>query len=478
MRRYETRVLAGVLAGAMAVAMAGCGTSSSTGSSAATTKAAGAAASTTTAAAAGSSTTKAADANGKIQLTFWHSMSEANGQAVQALVDDFNNSQDEIYVNAEYQGKYDDVKTKMSAALQSGKDQLPDIVQMYDIGTKYMVDSGLVVPVEDMFQTTGYDPNTIMGIVKSYYTVDGKQYSMPLNVSTPMLYYNKDAFKKAGLDPEKAPATWEEVKEDAKAIQESGACRYGYAQAIYGWFFEQEIATLGQDYGDNDNGRSGNVTKVMWNENGSAKKIMDNWMDLINSGYAGNYGQVTGDTQTAFFAGQVGMIIESTAILKNAINNSQFEIGTGYLPRFSDAPDDGGVIIGGASLWLMDTGNTEKEQAAWKFLEFTTKAEEQSKFSQGTGYFAINEKAYDLDDMKSYLAQYPGFETAINQLKDSPVNTHTAGVLSGVAAENRKTFQNYMEEVINGSKTVDEAITACEKECNDAIAKYNTSTGK
>ncbi len=345
MRKNGTRVLAGVLAGTMAAALAGCGSGSgsSTGTSGTTTKAAAGA--TTTTVASGASTTKSADASGKIQLTFWHSMSEANGQAVQALVDDFNNSQDEIYVNAEYQGKYDDVKTKMSAALQSGKDQLPDIVQMYDIGTKYMVDSGLVIPVEDMFSTTGYDPNTIMGIVKSYYTVDGKQYSMPLNVSTPMLYYNKDAFKKAGLDPEKAPTTWEEVKEDAKAIQESGACRYGYAQAIYGWFFEQEIATLGQDYGDNENGRSGNVTKVMWNENGAAKKIMDNWMDLLNSGYAGNYGQVTGDTQTAFFAGQVGMIIESTAILRNAINNSQFEIGTGYLPRFSDAPDDGGRAV-------------------------------------------------------------------------------------------------------------------------------------
>ncbi|MGI5989754.1 MAG: ABC transporter substrate-binding protein [Lachnospiraceae bacterium] len=473
MRRYGTRVLAAVMAGTMAAALAGCGSSSSGSTTAA------ASGSTTTTAASGSTTTSASSASsdGKIQLTFWHSMSETNGQAVQALVDDFNNSQDEIYVNAEYQGKYDDVKTKMSAALQSGKDQLPDIVQMYDIGTKYMVDSGLVIPVEDMFSTTGYDPDTIMSIVKSYYTVDGKQYSMPLNVSTPMLYYNKDAFEAAGLDPDTPPTTWEEVKEYAQKIQESGACRYGYAQAIYGWFFEQEIATLGEDYGDNDNGRSGNVTKVMWNENGTAKKIMDNWMDLINSGYAGNYGQTTGDTQTAFFAGQVGMIIESTAILKNAINNSDFEIGTGYLPRFSDAPDDGGVIIGGASLWLMDTGDTEREEAAWKFLEFTTSAEEQSKFSQGTGYFAINEDAYELDDMKSYLEQYPGFETAINQLKDSPVNTHTAGVLSGVAAENRKSFQNYMEEVINGTKTVDEAIAACEEECNAAITNYNTSTG-
>lgn len=468
MRKTGLRVTAALLAGVMTAGLAGCGGSGTTGqtdqSKADTSKSE-------------ESTASTVDSSGKINLTFWHSMSEANGKAVEALVNDFNASQDEIYVNAEYQGKYDDVKTKMSAALQSGKDQLPDVVQMYDIGTKYMVDSGLVVPVEDMFETTDYDPETIMGIVRSYYTVNDKQYSMPLNVSTPLLYYNKDAFKKAGLDPDKAPKTWEEVKADAKAIQESGACRFGFAQATYGWFFEQEIATLGEDYGDHDNGRSDNITKVLWNENGTAKKIMDNWLDLTNSGYAGNYGQAASDTQTAFFAGQVGMIIDSTAILRNAMNNSEFEIGTGYFPRFSDAPEDGGVIIGGGSLWMMDTGDKEKQQAAWKFLEFTTKAEEQSKFMQGTGYFASNEAAYDLPETKSYLEEYPGFEMAIDQLKDSPVNVHTGGVLSGVAAECRKTFQNYMEEAINGTKTVDEAIKACEADCNSAIENYNASTG-
>jgi len=485
--KNTNKALAALLAGTMVLGLAACGGSSTTATTkaaaAATTKAAAAAttaagattkaAAAATTKAAAAATTKAASSGKKVELTFWHSMSETNGKALEALVDDFNKSQSDITVKAEYQGNYDDTKTKLGAAMQSGS--LPDICQMYDIGTKFMVDTKKIVPVEDMFATTKYDKHTVMDVITSYYTVNGKQQSMPFNVSTPMLYYNKDAFKKAGLDPEKAPETFADVKADSIKVAESGACKYGYSQAIYGWFFEQEIATLGKLYGDNDNGRSAAVTKVMWDSDGSAKKIMDNWMDLLNNGKAYNYGQKTADTQTAFFAGQCGMMLESTAVLKKAIDNSKFEVGTGNFPKIEKTAD-GGVIIGGASLWLMDTGNKDKEAAAWKFLEFVTTPKEQAKWSMATGYFAINEKAYDEADMKEYIKKYPGFLTAINQLKATPVNKNTAGVLSGVATESRQTFQDYMEKVINGELKVDDAITKCAADVNSAISKYNAST--
>ena len=137
----------------------------------------------------------------KTTLTFWHAMGGTNGEVLQQIVDDFNASQDEIEIKAEYQGTYDDTITKLKAAMQSDSG-LPDVCQMYDVGTKFMYDSGAVIPVEDKFESTGYDKSSVMGVISSYYTVDGKQYSMPFNVSTPMLYYNKDVFEAAGLDPE------------------------------------------------------------------------------------------------------------------------------------------------------------------------------------------------------------------------------------------------------------------------------------
>ena len=135
----------------------------------------------------------------KTTLTFWHAMGGTNGEVLQQIVDDFNASQDEIEIKAEYQGTYDDTITKLKAAMQSDSG-LPDVCQMYDVGTKFMYDSGAVIPVEDKFESTGYDKSSVMEVISSYYTVDGKQYAMPFNVSTPMLYYNKDVFEAAGLD--------------------------------------------------------------------------------------------------------------------------------------------------------------------------------------------------------------------------------------------------------------------------------------
>lgn len=251
----------------------------------------------------------------KTTLTFWHAMGGTNGEVLQQIVDDFNASQDEIEVKAEYQGTYDDTITKLKAAMQSDSG-LPDVCQMYDVGTKFMYDSGAVIPVEDKFESTGYDKSSVMGVISSYYTVDGKQYSMPFNVSTPMLYYNKDVFEAAGLDPETPPTTYDEVLEDAKKIVESGAAPVGYSQAIYGWFFEQQLAGLGVTYGNNDNGRTEAVTAVDFDSNGGGLKVFDMWKKLYDSGCFEDYGTTTADTQTAFFSGQVGMIIESTAILK------------------------------------------------------------------------------------------------------------------------------------------------------------------
>lgn len=154
----------------------------------------------------------------KTTLTFWHAMGGTNGEVLQQIVDDFNASQDEIEIKAEYQGTYDDTITKLKAAMQSDSG-LPDVCQMYDVGTKFMYDSGAVIPVEDKFESTGYDKSSVMEVISSYYTVDGKQYAMPFNVSTPMLYYNKDVFEAAGLDPETPPTTYDEVLEDAKKIR-------------------------------------------------------------------------------------------------------------------------------------------------------------------------------------------------------------------------------------------------------------------
>lgn len=201
---------------------------------------------------------------------------------------------------------------------------------------------------------------------------------------------------------------------------------------------------------------------------------MQMWKDMMDSGYCANYGTTTADTQTAFFSGQTAMIIESTAILKNATDSSPFEIGTGYLPRIEET-EDGGVIIGGASLWLMNTGDQAKQDAAWKFIEYTTTPEAQAKWSMSTGYFAINPAAYEQEDMAAYIEENPNFMTAINQLEDSPVNNYTAGVLSGVQTESRLIFNEIIPQIYDGSMTPEEGVADLAQQVNSAIENYNAS---
>ena len=454
------KMLTVLLAAVMALSLAACGSGSSGGG-------------TTTTAAAGGSSGGGASAEGKTEIIFWHAMGGVNGEATEALVKAFNESQNEIVVKSEYQGTYDDMITKLKATMQSGG--MPDVCQMYDIGTKFMSDSGYAIPVEDMFASTNFDSSSVMDIITSYYTVDGKQMAMPFNVSTPMLYYNKDVFKAAGLDPETPPKNFDEVMEYSKKIVESGAAPVGYAQAIYGWFFEQQIAGQGKYYANNENGRKEAATAVDFDQNGAGLKIFETWKNLLDSGYAANYGSTTADTQTAFFSGQAAIIVESTAILKNATNSCDFEVGTGYFPKIEDNAE-GGVIIGGASLWMMDNKDEAKKNAAWKFVEYSTTPEAQANWSMSTGYFAINPAAYETPDMKAFLEENPNFLTAINQLKDTPVNGYTAGVLSGVATESRTLFNEAMEKTYNGTYTPQQAIDFLAESVNSAIENYNAST--
>jgi sn-glycerol 3-phosphate transport system substrate-binding protein len=169
------------------------------------------------------------------------------------------------------------------------------------------------------------------------------------------------------------------------------------------------------------------------------------------------------------------MIIESTAILRNATNSSDFEIGTGYLPRIEENKD-GGVIIGGASLWMMDNKDEARKNAAWKFIEYTTTPEAQAKWSMATGYFAINPAAYEVPEMKTFIGENPNFLTAINQLKENPVNGYTAGVLSGVATEARTIFNEAMEKTYDGTYTPQQAVDYLAGKVNSAIQNYNAST--
>lgn len=424
--------------------------------------------------ASGSSSKADVKSGEKTQLVFWHSMGGKGGEAINTLVDKFNKeNKSNITVTAQYQGEYDDAINKIKSS--KDKNTYPDIMQLYDLGTRWMIDSKLSTPMQkfiddDKFDTSELEPNLL-----AYYTVDKKLNSMPFNSSTPILYYNKTAFKAAGLDPEKAPADFDEIKTYSEKLTKKDGntvSQYGYSMAIYGWFFEQFLAKQLQPFANNGNGRDSGATSVDFKNNGGGLKIVKAWKDLYDQGLLGNFGRKTADTQQAFIAGKTAMFIDSTAGLSAVLSgvNGKFEVGTAFLPKINK-DDKGGVSIGGASLWIMNKDDEAKQKAAFEFTKFMVSPEQQVYWNEQTGYFPVTTKAYDLPEMKDHLAKTPQFKTAIDQLHASPVESK--GALLGVFPEARQTIETNIEGVLQGKSTPEEAIDASEKSINSAIDKYN-----
>lgn len=411
---------------------------------------------------------------GGINLVMWHSMGGSGGEAIEKMVSDFNASQKQIKVSAEFQGSYDDAITKLKSSAASGSG--PDIMQLYDIGTKWMIDSGNAVVMQELIDKDGYDLKQIEPNIAGYYTVDGKLHSMPFNSSTPIMYYNKNAFKAAGLDPEKPPENWDELEQYASALtkKEGGETLNGATIQIYGWFFEQYMSKQGKTFANNGNGRDSNATAVEFDSNGGGVNFLKRWNDLVKKGVMGNMGRDGTAITQSFAAGKTFIIFGSTASLSSilsAVGNS-FELGTGFLPDL-DKGVNGGVSIGGASLWIMNHGDDNSKMASWDFVKFMVAPEQQVYWNKQTGYFPVTTAAYELEEMQQHLKEKPQFQTAIDQLHASPVGAR--GALLGVFTEARATVEANIEEMLSGALTPEQAVAKSAESINSSIEKYNVA---
>ncbi|HEV8536193.1 MAG TPA: ABC transporter substrate-binding protein [Candidatus Limnocylindria bacterium] len=427
----------------------------------------------------GGATDESAKAPGKdvkpaAKIVWWHAMGGINGEAINKIVAGFNGSQSAIKVETVFQGNYDDLLAKLNTAIASNA--APALVQVYDIGQAYMRDSAQVVPMQafidrDKFSTTDFEPAVI-----NYYKYQDKLQSMPWNASSSILFYNKDAFKEVGLDPEKPPVTFSEVAEAAKKLTKKDASgqtvRYGFGPSIYGWLFEQLMATSAAPYADNGNGRDNRATKVLWNS-AQGKAILDWWKAGVDGGYFYNPGIDNAGSTNAFNAGKTAMYIESTATLRNTINVAKFQVGTGLYPRPDNKPRDGGNIIGGASLYIMKSRPADEQQAAWEFVRYAMSPAIQAQWQADTGYYPIVKTAYNEGPSKEWATKYPQFLTAVNQIRESPQNRMTNGAVLGVMPQARQRTQKMIESVLLGQATSQAALEAAVSDINAAIDKYN-----
>lgn len=403
---------------------------------------------------------------GKTEIEFWHAMTGSGQESLDDIVASFNESQDEFVVRAEFQGSYEESLTKLRSV--GGTPDAPAITQVFEVGTKYMIDSGFVEPMNTFIEKYDYDLSQLEENILNYYKVDGELYSMPFNSSTPVMVYNKDAFKAAGLDPEKAPETFEEVIDAAAKLKTDEMA--GFSLLTYGWFFEQLVATQGGLYVNEENGRSGDATEALFNGEEGLKVF--NFLDTMNkAGTFGNFGTNWDDIRAAFSTEKVAMYLDSSAGVADMIANSPFEVGVAYIP-YADDVERNGVVIGGASLW-MSKGISEKEQeAAWEFMKYLTTPEIQAKWHLETGYFAINPAAYEEESVQKAWEETPQIKVTVDQLQDTVPGLATQGALISVFPESRQQIVTALEELYQG-KDPQEALDEAAKGTNRAMEIAN-----
>ena len=423
-------------------------------------------ASTTSSASSASTATSASTQ--KIDLALWHSMGGTAGEGIDYLTAQFNEQSENINVTAEFQGSYDDAITKLKASAASG--QGPEIMQLYDIGTRWMIDSGYAVELQTVMDRNGFDISQIEPNIAAYYSVDGRLHSMPFNSSTPLLYYNKDAFRAAGLDPDVPPKTMDELEEMAVILStdENPAMAF-YA---YCWLFEQFVSKQGMFFVNNENGRAGTATAVEFDSNGSGINFFSMMNDWTQRGLNHNVGRDSAAARNLFAAGQAQFWYGSTASLPSVIEavDGNFDIGVMPLPELIPGVD-GGVSIGGASFWMMNKGDDANKDAAWQFIEYSVAPEFQIYYHKVTAYFPITIRSYDYPEMQRQLEENPLFVTAIHQLHDS--NPRAAGALIGVFTEARGVVEAYWEEMLNGDITPEDVVDKSAAAINSAIEMYN-----
>ncbi|MCF2613004.1 MULTISPECIES: ABC transporter substrate-binding protein [Fusobacterium] len=408
----------------------------------------------------------------KENIVFWHAMTGEGQKALEKIVDDYNKSQDEVVVDAIFQGSYEESIVKFKAV--SGTKEVPDLVQMNDVSTSFMYRSGAVVPMYEFIkEDKNFDESKLEDVLLNYYRINGKLYSMPFNSSTAILVYNKDAFREVGLDPEKAPKSYKEIEEYSRKLVKTNkngvVDRYGFSIISYAWFIEQLLANDNSLYVDEENGRNGKLpTKVVY---GKQLPVILDWMRRMNTEkLATNYGREWNTTRSAFNSGKVAMFLDSSAGITGVIKNSNFEVGTAFIPN--ESGEFNGSIIGGASLWITKSENKAKQKAAWDFVKYATSKDVQAFWSSKTGYFPVNKESYDTDLMKVTMEKMPQFKTIVEELEATNKNTATQGAILGVFPDVREKMVEAMEAVSEGKDSKKEAQNV-EKASNRIISRYN-----
>ena len=411
-------------------------------------------------------------AQAQTEIQWWHSMTAVNNEWVNDLAKQFNESQKEYKVVPTFKGTYDESMTASIAAFRAGN--APHILQVFEVGTATMMASkGAIVPVGQVMKDAGekFDPAAYIPAVAGYYTApNGQMLSFPFNSSTTIFYFNKDAFKAAGLPTDKAPSTWPEVVAAAAKLKASGH-KCPFTTAWQNWTqVESFSAWHNVEFASKANGLQGLDARLKVNSPLHQRHI-ENLASMAKQGlfiYKGR-GNVP---EASFVSGECAMINTSSGFYGNVAKNAKFAYGLAPLPYYPDVPGaPQNTVIGGASLWVMSGKKPAEYKGVAKFFSFISTPEVQSASHKRTGYLPVTTASYKLTEESGFYKQNPGTDVAVTQMIRK-VTDKSRGIRLGNYVQIRAIEDEELEQVWNGKKTAKEALDAIVTRGNEQLERF------
>jgi len=412
-----------------------------------------------------------------IELQWWHAMTSVNGDRINKIAADFNAMQSDYKVTPVFKGSYAETMTAAIAAYRAGN--APAIVQVFEVGTATMMAAkGAIKPVYQLMADASepFDPNSYLPAVTAYYsTVDGKMLSLPFNSSTPVVYWSKDAFKKAGLDPEKPPKTWPETFDAAKKLRAAGLpC--GFTSAWVSWVqIENFSAWHNIPLATKANGLEGPDAVLEFNNPTVVRHVTN--LAEAQKDKSFDYGGRTTEPEPKFISGDCGIIMDSSAAYGMFKSSAKFDWGVAQLPYYPDvagAPQNS--IIGGASLWVMGGKKADEYKGVAKFFTYLSGTPVQEAWHEATGYLPITQAAYAATKASGFYEKNPGTEIAILQMTAKPPTENSRGLRFGNMVQIRDVIAEDLEGAFSGKMTPQAALDDAVSRGNGLLRQFQKNT--
>jgi len=404
----------------------------------------------------------ATTATAQTELTMYYPVAVGGPltQVVDGMISDFMQENPDIKVKAIYAGNYNDARVKALAALKSGKPAQLSV--MFSIDMYELINQDAIVPFDDLVETADEKAwlNSFYPTLMENGRTAGKTWGIPFQRSTIVMYYNKDAFRAAGLDPEAPPATWEELVSMGKKLTKEDGSQWGamipstgYPYWMFGALAMQNNQVLMND--------AGNITYF---DKPAVIEALQFWKDLGTTHNIMPEGTIEwGTLRQNFLEGKTAIMWHSTGNLTAVKKNATFDFGVAMLPAHKRR----GTPTGGGNFYIFKKSNPAEKKAAMKLVQFMTSPERSAQWSVQTGYMGVSPAAYETDILKKYTDQFPYAAVARDQLEyaTAELSTHQTGRV-------RKLLDDSIQSVLTGRSTPEEALKKAQKQADMLLKRY------